>query len=75
MHYEEMNEAQKAAHQAIGEIVADSGPAFAIEALADALYSEGQTAVGHYGDNLSQAVMILRQLAEVLDTDNNTEAG
>lgn len=69
MNYEEMNDAQKAAHQAIGEIVADNGPAFGIEALADALFSEGQTATGIYGDNLGQAVMILQQLAEVFRAD------
>jgi hypothetical protein len=60
------NEQQLAALQAVAEVAADLGPAFTLEAVAVALEQMGRTEVGGRGDNLSQAVNILRQLADVL---------
>ena len=64
---EQFTEQQQAAHQTIAEIVADLGPAFVLDALADALAQTARSETGSRGDNLSYAVSIVRQLAEVLD--------
>ncbi len=64
---QKFSEQQQAAHQGIAEMTADLGPTFVLEALADALYHQARTETGGRGDNLTQAVGILRQLAEVLE--------
>ena len=60
------NEQQSTAHQAVAEIAADLGPAFLLEAVADALAQQARTERGDRGDNLNQAANILHNLADVL---------
>lgn len=63
---EQFTEEQRAAHQAIAEIVADLGASFTLQAVADAFAHATRSETGTRGDNLGHATDILRQLSSVL---------
>jgi hypothetical protein len=61
-----MNEQQRAAYQAIGEITADLGVAFTLTAVAAACETAARSQDGNE-DSLKQTAALLRQLASIAE--------
>lgn len=55
-------ETQLGAHQVIAEILADMGPAFVLDAVADACEQDAKATIGEQSDVLQSTANLMRQM-------------